>query len=167
MATGLHNASVRFGHGLLQAPAPSTFLPVFASYKTRNRRTRRCLLNVSKISSRSRCKVMCFFNFGKPQVKSKTRDDFDRTDVEEYFNYMGMLAVEGSYNKMEALLQKKIHPVDILLLLAASEGDKPKIEELMQAGADYTVTDVEGKTALDRAADEETRSFIMKFSKGE
>ncbi|TVU34219.1 hypothetical protein EJB05_16050, partial [Eragrostis curvula] len=32
----------------------------------------------------------------------------------QYFNYMGMLAVEGTYDKMEALLSQDIHPVDIL-----------------------------------------------------
>lgn len=52
---------------------------------------------------------------------------------------MGMLAVEGTYDKMEALLNQNIHPVDILLMMAASEGDRPKIEELLKAGADYTV----------------------------
>eukprot|EP01018_Ginkgo_biloba_P010417 Gb_05108 [translate_table: standard] len=85
--------------------------------------------------------------------------------VGAYFNYMGMLAVEGSYDKMEALLNKSIHPVDILLLLAASEGDKPKIEELMRAGADCTVTDAEGRTALDRAADDDIKNMILNFSK--
>ncbi|KAG5006681.1 hypothetical protein JHK82_024619 [Glycine max] len=69
----------------------------------------------------------------------------------KYFNYMGMLAVEGTYDKMEALLSQNIHPVDILLLLAASEGDKPKIEELLRAGAKYDVKDADGRTALDRA----------------
>jgi hypothetical protein len=44
---------------------------------------------------------------------------------------MGMLAVEGSYDKMDALLNQNIHPVDILLLMLASEGDKPKIEKLL------------------------------------
>lgn len=80
----------------------------------------------------------------------------------QYFNYMGMLAVEGTYDKMEALLSEKIHPVDILLLMAASEGDKPKIEELLRAGANYTVKDADGKTALDRASDE-TKEFILNF----
>ena len=78
---------------------------------------------------------------------------------------MGMLATEGTYDKMDALLTKGIHPVDILLLLAASEGDKPKIQELMKAGAKYDVTDVEGRTALDRAQDDGTRDFILSFSK--
>lgn len=83
---------------------------------------------------------------------------------EQYFNYMGMLAVEGTYDKMEALLNEKIHPVDILLLMASSEGDKPKIEELLRAGADYTVKDADGRTALDRAASDEIKDFILGFS---
>lgn len=82
----------------------------------------------------------------------------------QYFNYMGMLAVEGSYDKMEALLSQNIHPVDILLLMASSEGDKPKIEELLRAGAKYDVKDAEGRTALDRAASEEIKAFILGFS---
>lgn len=77
---------------------------------------------------------------------------------------MGMLAVEGTYDKMEALLQQKIHPVDILLLMAASEGDKPKIEELIRAGADYTVKDADGRTALDRATSDDIKDFILAFS---
>ncbi|OAY55088.1 protein LHCP TRANSLOCATION DEFECT [Manihot esculenta] len=116
-------------------------------------------------------RVKCWFKFGKNGVDaegagiygSQSRDDFDRDDVEQYFNYMGMLAVEGSYDKMEALLSLNIHPVDILLMLAASEGDKPKIEELLRAGASYTVKDADGRTALDRA-NEEIREFIIGFS---
>ncbi|GAB4849639.1 hypothetical protein Ancab_004435 [Ancistrocladus abbreviatus] len=117
-------------------------------------------------------RTKCWFRFGKSGVDaegagiygSQTRDDFDRDDVEQYFNYMGMLAVEGSYDKMEALLSLNIHPVDILLMMAASEGDKPKIEELLRAGASYTVKDGEGRTALDRANDE-NKDFILNFKK--
>lgn len=83
--------------------------------------------------------------------------------VLQYFNYMGMLAVEGSYDKMDALLNQNIHPVDILLLLAATEGDRPKIEELLRAGAKYDVKDPDGRTALERANDE-TKDFILGFS---
>lgn len=82
----------------------------------------------------------------------------------QYFNYMGMLAVEGTYDKMEALLEQKIHPVDILLLMAASEGDMPKIEELLRAGADFTVKDADGRTALDRAASDDIRNYILSYS---
>lgn len=77
---------------------------------------------------------------------------------------MGMLAVEGSYDKMEELLSQNIHPVDILLMLAASEGDKPKIEELIRAGANYNIRDGDGRTALDRAASDEIKEFILGFS---
>lgn len=72
--------------------------------------------------------------------------------------------MEGSYDKMEALLSQNIHPVDILLMMAASEGDKPKIEELLKAGAKYDVKDVDGRTAIDRAADDEIRGLILGFS---
>lgn len=82
----------------------------------------------------------------------------------QYFNYMGMLAVEGSYDKMDALLNQNIHPVDIILMMAASEGDKPKIEELLRAGANYTVKDADGRTALDRAASDEIKDFILSFT---
>ncbi|CAN6452241.1 unnamed protein product [Victoria cruziana] len=121
-------------------------------------------------TSGSRAK--CWFKFGNKGADaedagiygSQKRDDFDRDDVEYYFNYMGMLAVEGSYDKLEALLKQNIHPVDILLMMAATEGDKPKIEELLRAGASYTVKDSDGKTALDLAADEEIRELILGFS---
>ncbi|KAK7288455.1 hypothetical protein RIF29_01914 [Crotalaria pallida] len=125
----------------------------------------------SQIGPSNGSRATCWFRFGKNGVDaegagiygSQSRNDFVRDDVEQYFNYMGMLAVEGSYDKMEALLDKNIHPVDILLLLAASEGDKPKIEELLRAGAKYDVKDADGWTALDRASDE-IKDFILNFS---
>ncbi|XP_014519029.1 protein LHCP TRANSLOCATION DEFECT [Vigna radiata var. radiata] len=125
----------------------------------------------SRIGPSNGSRATCWFRFGKNGVDaegagiygSQSRDDFDRDDVEQYFNYMGMLAVDGTYDKMEALLSLNIHPVDILLLLAASEGDKPKIEELLRAGAKYDVKDREGRTALDRA-NEEIKEFILNFS---
>ncbi|XP_074577767.1 protein LHCP TRANSLOCATION DEFECT-like [Curcuma longa] len=95
----------------------------------------------------------------------KTRDDFDRDDVQQYFNSMRMADAEGSYEKIQALLNLGIQPVDILLMLAASEGDKPKIEELMRAGARYDVRDADGRTALDRAATNgEIKELILGFS---
>nr|XP_043607038.1 protein LHCP TRANSLOCATION DEFECT [Erigeron canadensis] len=116
--------------------------------------------------------ITCWFKFGKNGVDaegagiygSQSRDDFDRDDVEQYFNYMGMLAVEGTYDKMEALLSQNIHPVDILLMMASGEGDKPKIEELLKAGAKYDVKDADGRTAVDRAANDEIKEFILSYS---
>ncbi|KAJ8435941.1 hypothetical protein Cgig2_013288 [Carnegiea gigantea] len=112
-------------------------------------------------------RIKCWFNppkkcEGTGIYGANLVDDFDRAMLKQYFNYMGMLAVEGSYDKMEALLSQNIHPVDILLLMAASEGDKPKIEELLRAGAQYDVKDADGRTALDRA-DDEIRDFILNF----
>eukprot|EP00246_Nothoceros_aenigmaticus_P017454 TRINITY_DN8517_c0_g1_i1.p1 TRINITY_DN8517_c0_g1~~TRINITY_DN8517_c0_g1_i1.p1 ORF type:complete len:181 (+),score=9.00 TRINITY_DN8517_c0_g1_i1:119-661(+) len=115
-----------------------------------------------------RFRVDAWFKFGNQGLDSEgagiygsqSRDEFDRDDVEQYFNYMGMLATEGTYDKMEALLNKGIHPVDILLLLAASEGDKPKIQELLRAGARCDVTDVEGRTALERASGDDIKELI-------
>lgn len=126
----------------------------------------------SRIGPSNGSRAQCWFKFGKNGVDaenagiygSQKRDDFDRDDVEQYFNYMGMLAVEGTYDKMEALLSQNIHPVDILLMLAASEGDQPKIEELLRAGASYTVKDADGRTALERAASEEIKDLILNFS---
>ncbi|XP_074310973.1 protein LHCP TRANSLOCATION DEFECT [Silene latifolia] len=127
-------------------------------------------LKSNKVGPSNGGRAKCWFKFGKNGVDaegagiygSQSRDDFDRDDVEQYFNYMGMLAVEGTYDKMEALLNENIHPVDILLLLAASESDKPKIEELLRAGAKYDVKDADGRTALDRANDE-IKDFIRNF----
>ncbi|XP_058721770.1 protein LHCP TRANSLOCATION DEFECT-like [Vicia villosa] len=125
----------------------------------------------SRIGPSNGSRFTSWFKFGKNGVDaegagiygSQARDDFDRDDVEQYFNYMGMLAVEGTYDKMEALLGQKIHPVDILLLLASTEGDLPKIEELLKAGAKYDVKDADGRTALDRA-NAEVKDFILNFS---
>ncbi|CAA7048435.1 unnamed protein product [Microthlaspi erraticum] len=126
----------------------------------------------AKLGPSNGSRTTCWFKFGKNGVDaesagiygSQSRDDFDKDDVEQYFNYMGMLAVEGTYSKMEALLNLNIHPVDILLLLAATEGDKPKIEELLRAGADYSVKDADGRTAIDRANSEEIRDLILGYT---
>jgi hypothetical protein len=118
-------------------------------------------------------RVVAWFKFGNNGMDSKGagiygsqgREDFDRDDVEQYFNYMGMLATEGNYDKMDVLLDQGIDAVDILLLLASSEGDRPKIQELLEAGARCDVKDVDGKTALDRAADDEIRELILSVTK--
>ncbi|XP_012443517.1 protein LHCP TRANSLOCATION DEFECT isoform X2 [Gossypium raimondii] len=146
-------------------------LPTFSSKFLGTQNSLSCL-SPSNIGPSNGSRTQCWFKFGKNGVDaegagiygSQKRDDFDKDDVEQYFNYMGMLAVEGSYDKMEALLNQNIHPVDILLMLAASEGDRPKIEELLRAGAVYDVKDADGRTAVDRAVNEEIKDFILGFS---
>lgn len=78
---------------------------------------------------------------------------------------MGMLATEGTYDKMYALLDQGIAAVDILLLMAAAEGDQPKVEELIMAGADGTVRNADGKTAVDLAANDVIEELIVKSLK--
>merc|ERR1711865_61227 len=52
--------------------------------------------------------------FKKKEGKNKAvdgwqgRDDYDNIDVENYFNYMGILAVEGNYDRMEILIESGI-----------------------------------------------------------
>ena len=84
-------------------------------------------------------------------VGSQGREDYEAEDVEYYFNYIGILADEGSNDHMNALLEAGKHPIDVILLFAAAEGDTPKIEEILEAGADPKVTDMDGKTPIDLA----------------
>ena len=59
-------------------------------------------------------------------VGSQGRDDYESEDVEYYFNYMGILAVEGSNDRMDDLLAAGKHPIDIILLFAAAGGRRPE-----------------------------------------
>ena len=68
-----------------------------------------------------------------------------------YFNYMGMLADEGSYDRMNTYFEAGLHPCDIILLMACEEGDTPKIEELFKSGADATVKDPQGRSCRELA----------------
>ncbi|KXZ53136.1 hypothetical protein GPECTOR_7g1027 [Gonium pectorale] len=104
-----------------------------------------------------------FFRFGKNGFKaedagivgSQGRDEYTYDDVEQYFNYMGFLATEGTYDRMEAMLKTGLHCIDIILLLACSENDTPKVQEILKAGADPTVRGLDGKTPLELASKDE------------
>lgn len=110
---------------------------------------------------------MNLFKFGKNGfgaeaagiVGSQGRDEYSMDDVEAYFNYMGFLADEGNYDRMYKLTEGR-HPIDVILLLAASQNDTPKIGEILAAGADVTVKDPNGKTAVDLATKEETKALL-------
>lgn len=121
------------------------------------------------------CYLQDFFLRALVRVKN-LRNDFGSCKSElkelivvsfptQYFNYMGMLATEGTYDKMNLLLDQGIHPVDILLLMASSEGDDPKVEELLKAGARSDVKNLEGKTAVDLAANEKIEQLLLSSSK--
>ena len=84
---------------------------------------------------------------------SQGKDDYEDVDVEYYFNYMGLLAVEGTYDRMNALMETGIHPADAILLFASAEGDTPKCTELMEAGANPNAKGLDGVTAIDVAGE--------------
>jgi hypothetical protein len=53
-----------------------------------------------------------------------------------------------------------LDPVDVLLLMAASENDTPKVEELLAAGANINIADNKGKSPLDLATKQEVKDLI-------
>jgi ankyrin repeat protein len=58
-----------------------------------------------------------------------------------------------------------LDPVDVLLLMAASENDLPKVEELLAAGANTSVTDSNNKTPLELATKEEVVAALQAAKK--
>ncbi|KAK9837321.1 hypothetical protein WJX81_006094 [Elliptochloris bilobata] len=82
---------------------------------------------------------------------SQSREDYSEDDVEHYFNYMGMLATEGTYDRLNSMLSQGLAPVDLLLMMAASENDAPKVAELLRAGADASTRNLDGKCARELA----------------
>lgn len=112
-----------------------------------------------------RCRA--FFNFRQAAddagvYGSQKRDDYSMVDVEDYFNYMGMLAEEGTYDRMEKIVATGMHPCDILLLWACAEDDTPKVEELLRAGADLSIKDVDGRTPMELCTKDEVKSLLSK-----
>lgn len=124
------------------------------------------------VSNGSRCRA--FFKFGKKDEKDSSagpqsieyfvgqrRDDYQASDVQDYFMYMGMLASEGTYDRCEAMLASGIHPVDLLLLMACTEGDDGKVEELLEAGANPSAKDIDGRTAMELATKDPVRELLQ------
>ena len=62
-------------------------------------------------------------------------------------------------------LSESRHLIDVILLLAATENDTPKINEILKAGADLTVMDYNGKLAIDLASKEDTKALLHVESK--
>lgn len=91
---------------------------------------------------------------------AQKRADYTSDDVEQYFNYMGMLAEQGSYDALEQVLASDIHPADLLLQWASSEGDTPKAAELLRAGADPNAKNLEGKTPAELTKSDEIRMLL-------
>jgi ankyrin repeat protein len=58
-----------------------------------------------------------------------------------------------------------LEPVDVLLLMAAGEDDTPKVEELLQAGANINITDSNGKSPLQLATKPEVKKLLEAAAK--
>jgi len=52
--------------------------------------------------------------------------------------------------------------VDLLLLMACSENDAPKVEELLRAGADMNVEDLEGKSPMELCTKDEIKEMLRR-----
>lgn len=102
--------------------------------------------------------------FGKNDyrdLKGEQRSDYEYQDADDYFNCMGMLAAEGTYDRLEEWSDAGVHPIDMILLMACEEGDAPKVEEVLHAGAQTTVTDPRtGHTPMDVCTDEEIQALL-------
>ena len=73
---------------------------------------------------------------------------------------MGMLAAEGTYDRLDRMKSAGLAAVDLLLLMAAGEDDAPKVAEMLRAGADIGVKDVDGKTAAELATSEQVLELL-------
>ncbi|EFN57405.1 hypothetical protein CHLNCDRAFT_142839 [Chlorella variabilis] len=126
------------------------------------------------VSNGSRCRA--FFKFGNSKDKEangapqdaeyfqgQKRGDYQASDVQDYFMYMGMLASEGNYERCEAMLATGTAPVDLLLLMACSENDDGKVEELLESGADPSIKDLDGRTPMELTTKEEVRELLSKY----
>lgn len=51
---------------------------------------------------------------------SQGRDDYEDIDLEHYFNYIGALAEDGTYDRLYALSDSGLEPIDAILVCAAS-----------------------------------------------
>lgn len=116
-------------------------------------------------------KCTAWFKFGNNNTKEKQqgfqdhtcREDYEEIDIEHYFNYTGKLADLGTYDVMDDVKKLGLAPIDIILLWACEEGDTEKVEELLGAGADVTVKNLEGKTPLQLAKKPEIISLLKEI----
>lgn len=102
--------------------------------------------------------------FGKNDyrdLKGEQRSDYEYQDADDYFNCMGMLAAEGTYDRLEEWSDAGVHPIDMILLMACEESDAPKVEEVLNAGAQPTVQDPRtGKTPMDVCTDDDILAML-------
>nr|PNR52350.1 hypothetical protein PHYPA_008724 [Physcomitrium patens] len=65
---------------------------------------------------------------------------------------MKILATKGTYNKINKLLNYGIFIINILLVIALFESDKPKVEELINVGTTNNVKNIVRKIVVELIA---------------
>lgn len=106
-----------------------------------------------------------FFKFGGASAEdnelASCREDYSINDASDYYDYMGLLAEHGTYDRFDQMVDSGLDPVDLILCMAVEEGDKPKIEALMDTGADASVIHpVFGKPVNEVSEDEDVIALL-------
>eukprot|EP01026_Neomeris_dumetosa_P027333 TRINITY_DN2222_c0_g1_i1.p3 TRINITY_DN2222_c0_g1~~TRINITY_DN2222_c0_g1_i1.p3 ORF type:complete len:157 (+),score=25.80 TRINITY_DN2222_c0_g1_i1:99-569(+) len=126
----------------------------------------------SRQINRKQTNVQAVFRFGKfgddaekaGIIGGQGREEYGYDEVEQYFNYMGMLATEGSYDSLNKMMETGLEAVDILLLWACKENDDPKVEELLKAGAHVDCKDINGKTPMELTTKDEVKQLLTEYA---
>eukprot|EP00890_Picochlorum_soloecismus_P006436 jgi/Picsp_1/6794/NSC_04133-R1_protein len=117
--------------------------------------------------------ITCNAMFGSSSVNSKfeykdakgeKRGDYEYQDADDYFCCSGLLAAEGTYDRLEAWTDAGVHPIDMILIMACVENDGPKVEEVLDAGAQASVKDPrDGNTPVELCTDPDIKAMLEKF----
>mmetsp|Transcript_2361 Transcript_2361/g.3937 ORF Transcript_2361/g.3937 Transcript_2361/m.3937 type:complete len:175 (+) Transcript_2361:45-569(+) len=126
-------------------------------------------IRMSSAQPQHRCVQARFFmtknknDYGGAADAGKSRGDYDHEDVAQYFEFMGILAQERTYDSMDAMFASGLKAVDVLLLLACAEGDVSTAREVLNAGADVHVKRHDGASTMQLAAKPEMQALIQYF----
>jgi len=117
--------------------------------------------------------ITCNAMFGSGSVNSKfeykdakgqKRDDYEYQDADDYFCCSGLLAAEGTYDRLEAWTDAGVHPIDMILIMSCVENDAPKVEEVLDAGAQASVKDPrDGNTPIKLCTDPDIKAMLEKI----
>lgn len=118
-------------------------------------------------------KLTCNAMFGSGSVSSKfeykdskgeKRDDYEYQDADDYFCCSGLLAAEGTYERLEAWTDADVHPIDMILIMSCVENDAPKVEEVLDAGAQASLKDPRnGITPIELCTDPDIKAMLERF----
>lgn len=94
-------------------------------------------------------------------IRPESRECYTVEEAKEYYTITGIYAVEGSYDLFDKMIASGADPVDLVLLMACSEGDDGKVEECLKSGAHPDAKDHEGRSALEIATKDEIKEMLQ------